>query len=461
MVDLREVQSMVVCPSEPAAMDLVFLHCENRDALRLVLEAAFAQVTVAATFRPDQPSVNVGLTGAGALLAGLGPRTYAALPDIYLHGMRNAAPRLGDPDPLSDDPATAWDPMFGPGSHPVHVVAIAVAADRQPGQQAGVVAADLTGLQLVDGVADEVGRWTGTRRGGYEPFGFRDGLSDPVIEGSGRRVTAGNGVWDPAMEAWRAVRSGEAVLGYVDESGVLAGHPDAAHVERDGSYLVIRKLEQDVDAFWEACKGWADELNLCSDLGPGGLWTADDVAEAMVGRHKDGRVLGQPVGASPANDFLYRRPGACPVAASPASHIRRANPRDDIEAAEHITKRHLMFRRAIPYDDPSRKDEPGHTQGLIFLAACADLRRQFEFVQADWLQGGDRLGFGPEPDALSGRRDPDSADDRRGAASIGGIDGRRHRELALANYVTLRGGEYVLLPSKSALKRIATWGPTP
>jgi Dyp-type peroxidase family len=451
MVDLAEVQSLVLRPSEPQTMELVFLRCPSYDSLRDLLAVAAESVTVASEASPAQGALNIGLTGAGALLADLGSRVYAALPATYLRGMRNAASRLGDPDP-DTDPDASWHQPFRPEDKPVHVVAIAVGPD------AGVGPTNWRGLDWSAVGAEEAGRWTGTRRGGYEPFGFRDGVSDPVIEGSGRAATPGNGVWDATRQAWRAVRAGEAVLGYVDESGSVAGHPDAAHVERDGSYLVIRKLEQDVEGFERACREWADELNA---TGPAGSapWTGVDVAEQMVGRHKDGRVLGQPPGAEPTNDFLYRQRGTCPVGASPASHIRRSNPRDDLEAAEQITKRHLLFRRAIPYGDPSR---PEDTQGLLFLAACADLRRQFEFVQAHWLAGGDRLGFGPEPDALTGHRrtvfdENATSDDRYDAASIGGTDGRRHRLVGLPNYVTTRGGEYVLLPSRSAMYRIATW----
>ncbi|OWY60707.1 hypothetical protein B7486_67735, partial [cyanobacterium TDX16] len=106
-------------------------------------------------------------------------------------------------------------------------------------------------------------------------------------------------------------------------------------------------------------------------------------------------------------------------------------------------------------------------EGLLFLAVCADLRRQFEFMQAEWLQDGNRFGLGEERDPLlgnrdhvdRGRRDHDSRTvDEEQATAAGdagrvsvGIDGRRHRR-TLGSFVTMRGGEYFLLPSRSALE---------
>ena len=48
---------------------------------------------------------------------------------------------------------------------------------------------------------------------------------------------------------WRPIRAGEFILGYLDEEGVLPAAPPPAELSTNGSYLVYRKLHQDVAAF--------------------------------------------------------------------------------------------------------------------------------------------------------------------------------------------------------------------
>ena len=259
----------------------------------------------------------------------------------------------------------------------------------------------------------------------------------------------GDGIWDPALGAWRPVALGEAVLGHVDESGAVAGAPVAAPLEHNASYLVVRRLEQDVDGFWRSCAAWADEL--------GEPWRPEDVAAQLVGRHRDGTPLGRPPGgpgAGPAGDVLYRDPRFGPVAIPPSAHIRRANPRDALAFAPQVVGRHVLFRRGLPYAEPATDARPHGRQGLVFVAGCADLQRQFEFVQARWLQDGDRFGLGAETDPLTGQRG-DAA-----PVSIAGTGGERCRR-ALPTFVTTRGGAYLLLPAPSVLRRLGGDGPRP
>jgi len=72
-----------------------------------------------------------------------------------------------------------------------------------------------------------------------EPFGFRDGISHPAIEGSGIPGT------NPQEQPLKA---GEFVLGYTDEmGGVQKTVPEL--LGRNGTYIVFRKLHQRVAAF--------------------------------------------------------------------------------------------------------------------------------------------------------------------------------------------------------------------
>ncbi len=435
MIDRDEVQSIVVRPSRAPTVELAFVRLPDRDAMRSFLGHAVEVVTTAseaasregtsptdAGYASRFDAVCVGLTADGVRLAGVSGRTLGALPATFLSGMAlrptgSATSALSAPD--------TWPALFG-GRAAVHAVVLRF-GDGELGRLAGWI-------PPADGTT-----WRGARLPGHrEPFGFRDGISDPVIEGSGRKVHPGNGVWDARRGRWRAVRSGEAVLGYTDESGEVAGHRDAAQLEVNGSYLVIRKLEQDVTGFREACRRWASEL--------GDGVTGADVAAQMVGRHPDGTVLGRRP-PSRGNDFLYAAEGGVGGDVPPSAHIRRANPRDDPTVQGDLVRRHLLFRRGYPYDD-------GGSQGLLFLACCADLARQFEFVQARWMQDGAPFDLGAERDPLIGSRT--EAELPENMVSIGHRGARVRR--ALPSFVRTRGGEYVLLPSRAALTLLAAGG---
>ncbi len=90
------------------------------------------------------------------------------------------------------------------------------------------------------------------------------------------------------------------------------------------------------------------------------------------------------------------------------------------------------------------------------MACCADLRRQFEFVQSHWLQDGNRFGLGTETDALGGQRHGPEMED--GDNQVLSIDrsGRRVSRPDMPSFVTTKGGEYFLLPSRSALHVLGT-----
>ena len=74
----------------------------------------------------------------------------------------------------------------------------------------------------------------------HDHFGYRDRLSQPVIEGSGEEPTPGSGA---------ALKAGEFILGYPDEYGVTADRPQPEILARNGSYMAYRRLEEHVGKF--------------------------------------------------------------------------------------------------------------------------------------------------------------------------------------------------------------------
>jgi deferrochelatase/peroxidase EfeB len=326
-----------------------------------------------------------------------------------------------------------------------------------------------------------------------EPFGFKDGISQPAIDWDGaRKPDKGE-----RLEYSNLVDLGEFLLGYPNEYGKYSTRPllprgddrtagllpaeedpDKRDLGRNGCYLVFRQLVQDVSGFWkfldEQAKGNPDQRT--------------KLAEAMVGRKMNGEPLvplsdRQIEGLEPdakdnlrLNQFTYEPDSdgtRCPLGA----HIRRANPRngdlpygtsgllsrlirilgfgrrtirDDLISS---TRFHRILRRGRASGTTSSRE-----QGLYFICLNASIGRQFEFVQNAWIMGTKFDGLGEESDPLLGNRLPLPGCPMTNTFSVPQTDGIRQRINGLPQFVTVRGGAYFFLPSIRALWYLATLG---
>jgi deferrochelatase/peroxidase EfeB len=352
-----------------------------------------------------------------------------------------------------------------------------------------------------------------------EPFGFRDGVSQPVIRGTYKSLRSA----DPI----HIVEPGEMVLGYPDNRGYIPPSPtlepnsdpgnklpllnapndfsrsvvDATRdVGFNGSFLVIRELEQDVDGFRKYCE--AEAARLQHRLPSPYYVTPDFIGAKLIGRWKDGSSLvrepyesatehlkkltdrehqakrlnsslsaesvqtdqltrpptnpgsdGAVIASAPKsstfqkttihpdNDFLFgvEDPQAlrCPFGA----HIRRGNPRDSLDPgnAEQvgISNRHRITRIGRHY-----VPGPSQNPGLFFMCFCADIERQFEFLQQTWLRS-------PSFHGLSYQKDPVLGDAQEGACgyTVPSPDGPIGLS-DLPRFVTTKGGGYFFLPGR-------------
>jgi deferrochelatase/peroxidase EfeB len=262
-----------------------------------------------------------------------------------------------------------------------------------------------------------------------EPFGFRDGLVNPRLDlGAGTPRQAGVDLLPP----------GEVLLGHADALGEVHPVSIAAH---DGSLLVVRQLAQDVRGFWEYFRqqAGADEMEA--------IW----LAAKAVGRWPNGMpVHGSCPGSQPAYDeqaavsleFRDDLMGdQCPV----GSHIRRAHPRDGLpigaDRSLAVSSQHRLIRRGRVYGDPESE------QGILFAALCGDVVRQFEFVQQSWLNNPKHAGRADEVDPIAAGAD---LPEDRHRHSIPRYPIRR-RLNGVTRWVTVRGGGYYLLPSRTGL----------
>jgi Dyp-type peroxidase family len=311
-----------------------------------------------------------------------------------------------------------------------------------------------------------------------EHFGFIDGISNPVFEGqfgspwADFEMSVGNGKLLPAKkgqdpldpERWAPLATGELLLGYPDEAQEIAPMAAPGEIMRNGTFMVFRKLHENVksfhDYFDQAASVYAKANNVPVD-------DACRILKAkMAGRWEDG----VPVAVAPTiaewrefdkkhkgdltdrayTNFIYSddKAGAkCPV----ASHMRRANTRDDLNNLSSVlNNRRRILRRGQPYGKTTMDDAGDH--GIIFLIMCADLGRQWEFVQQQWINYGLDANAGNDTCPIVGNRgggdskfivpvDPKSSETPFIAAG-------------LPQFVETRGGDYFFLPSMTALRMI-------
>ena len=214
-----------------------------------------------------------------------------------------------------------------------------------------------------------------------------------------------------------------------------------------GSFLVIRKLRQDVAAFEAAIE------RLSGSAG----FTADELLAKIMGRRRDGSPVLKP-DAGPTNDFDFSRDAAgkgCPFHA----HIRRANPRlrnDEPGVPVPIVPR--IARRGLSYGPLFTKETADADRGMMFMAYNASIAEQFEIIQR-WMSAGNTptptngaSTYGGQPDPIVGLPDVDGS---KWFRFVSGTSRVHHVDLGPKPFVTLQWGLYLFAPSIPALRVIA------
>jgi Dyp-type peroxidase family len=377
--------------------------------------------------------ITVAFTYQG--LAALGAPQYSldSFAPEFRQGMAARAAQLGD---VGDSDPVNWEEPLGSGDVHVAIAAISGDADRLRALVERARRADegLAGVEMIwqqDCYQLPTGRTS---------FGFRDGIGQPAVEGSG--LPSSNPKEEP-------IRAGEIILGYPDETGELPPMPAPEALGRNGTYVVFRKLHTRVAAYRQYLRakaaGRADEALLGAKMV--GRWQSG--APLALSPDQDDPGLG--ADQHRRNDFGYAddpRGLRCPAGA----HARRANPRDAFDHEGGVNVRlHRMIRRGTSYG-PALPDgvleDDGADRGIVFVFAGASLKRQFEFVKTQWLNDGIFIGAPAEKDPLVG------PNDSSGAFTIPTTPIRRRLQ-QLPPFVVTRGGEYCFAPSLRAMRWLA------
>ena len=264
--------------------------------------------------------------------------------------------------------------------------------------------------------------------------------------------------------------------------------PGKKDIGRNGTYLVMRTLKQDVRSFWQFVNRQAG----------GNSEEADKLGAAFVGRTRAGDPLvpmqEEPipgVGPDPEqirqNQFTFSRDPTgtrCPFGA----HVHRANPRntdypgrptglaklitmlgfgpdgfrDDLMSSVRF---HRILRRGREYGPgllpenvlaPAPPNDP--ERGLHFICLNANILRQFEFLQNAWTMNTKFSGLTDENDPLVGIREALPGCPITDNFTVPKDGGLRGRVSGLPQFVTVRGGAYFFLPGLRALRYFAEAG---
>jgi Dyp-type peroxidase family len=296
-----------------------------------------------------------------------------------------------------------------------------------------------------------------------EHFGFRDGISQPFIS----EFSSGNNTKKQSDTENNTVALGEFLLGYPNQYQKLTQSPTITdpttghewEFGKNGTYLVMRQLEQDVKEFWHYMVDQSKNAD-----GSTNMEAAITLASKIVGRWPGGAPLTcspyhDEISMAEKNDFLFEfhkdeNFGKCPFGA----HIARVNPRDALakkpKEAFNVASHHRILRRGRSYGKPfitsmkpeellSKANDEQEERGLHFICLNANISRQFEFVQSTWINNNKFSGLYNDADQLSGTNISDFTIQQRPVT--------RHLKDVPA-YVKVRGGGYFFMPSHSALK---------
>ncbi|WP_270260844.1 Dyp-type peroxidase [Kocuria marina] len=439
-LQLDDIQSLILrSRPEPYVGIHAGLRVDTPEGGRALLGRLVEYVPSAQDWTADMHAwTGVAISHAGLKAMGLPEESLASFPLPFRQGMAARAGQLMD---TGENAPETWEEFYKDDS--LHV-AVTIYADSEE-SLADAVEKALGYLEEIDGVT-LLGTHAFEAPDAANPFGYHDSLSQPLVAGVGVDAL-------PGQE--RAIAAGEFILGEDSETGSPVAMPSPDVLGRNGSFVVLRKYDSRVGAWNDFLREHAEEDTQESRDALGaklvGRWRSG--APLVLSPEKDDVDLG--MDQSRNDDFDYsddRRGLMCPHSA----HVRRMNPRGSeltILTDENI---HRIIRRSSTFGpewdpDLTAADDKDDERGLFFIFISARAYDTVEFLQQEWINRGNFVDLGTERDPVVGLHEEPgrfTIPDRPVRKRVDGV----------TTFNRLRGGEYMFMPSLTALRWIADAG---
>jgi Dyp-type peroxidase family len=438
VLELDELQHILLNRAPALTGRYEFLSFKNpvggRAWLAAMLDKVHSAKSMHESVEKENRWITVAFTYRGLRALGVDEAALATLPEEFRQGMVARAEMLGDIG--ANDPSRWVDKTPSTDLHAIVILFARDAAER--GRcviEHDKLVAECQGVEALSTLDVEA---TPPFDHAHDHFGYRDRLSQPVIEGSGDVPTPGSGT---------PLKAGEFILGYPDESGVEPPLPQPEILFRNGSFMAYRRLEEHVGKFRdflrEHGKTHQEQELIAAKLM--GRWRSG--APLVLAPDKDDPELGADLQRN--NNFNYKREDPQGYAVPLGSHMRRMNPRD---TAANMNRRR-MIRRGATYGShlPEGTPDDGQERGIAAFVICASLIRQFEFAQNVWVHDKNFHELGNERDPIIGTQDG-TLEFKIPKRPI------RKKITGLPAFTTVRGGAYFFLPGLKALRWLADRG---
>lgn len=433
-IALDDIQALIL-RSRPVPYfgTVAIFEIDDATQAKSILKELLPLITSAQNWHQNEDaSVTLTFTYKGLGKIGLPKESLDSFPESFREGMKNRATFLYDVG--VNDPKN-WEKDFKYDN--IHVAAAIIANNEEDWKNKLLEFKSKIeknkGLKLLKshnfGTTEEV----------KNVFGFRDGISNPEIEGSGIDTPPG---FD------RPLKAGEFILGYPGEGDITKPYPKPDILGKNGSFMIFRKYQSQVADF----NKYIQENSRTPEEG-------ELLAAKMVGRWRSGAPLvlapekdDKELGDDPNknNNFSFKNDAfgkKCPF----SSHIRRMNPRDSKTFVLEDERLHRIIRRSVTFGDivpPDVTKDDGKERGQYFMGISANAMGTLEFLQKQWANDGNSQNLGTEKDPMIGVQDSEGLFTMPADPLV-----KRYRGLQTFNIV--KGGEYCFIPSLSALRWIS------
>jgi Dyp-type peroxidase family len=428
-LDAQDIQGNVIPGFSRAQQFFVALRSESPEQLKAGLKALLTKVT------PLAATMDHKATRKQALLAQMPPPPLddlwlnislgaAALRSLGVHGVERKdlafgagmiPARTGDctKDTLADGSPNPAHPnnwrVGGPNARVDLLCIFASDQDCEAASAATVGSLEALGLKVIFRQPARI------LEGKVEHFGFVDGISMPgprgwiEVDGERSQVTTRYGV--PPEGGREFGKPGQLIV----DADQFIFFDDADTAVRNGSFLVLRRLNQNVGGFFKETDSLAADLSAKLQSAV----TGEQLRAHIVGRWPSGQPLMRsvtdptnPEEMMALNHFGYLSPAPaielddkkhipastsdpdpnkgllCPIWA----HIRKVNPRDlptnlggpDDTAGFQMLRRGIPFGPVFDHEDPDAAQN-GEERGLMFVAYQTSISTQFENLNSNWM----------------------------------------------------------------------------